>query len=158
MADPDVGAAVDWSLGERRSAIGQSIVDLDENPDDAARSVDLGIATGVPPILINRDLDHFERQHKAGIVSGILNENENLRNWIRQNPMASRIANDDWGQLDQVSKTLGKMTWSLPGGAGGQRIVEKGLHEASEGFGNQAFGSWAADAYKMEPFGPAAWL
>lgn len=106
MPEPDVNSAVDWSLAQRRSAVGQSVLDLNENPDSAARAIQLGNVTGVPPIVVNSDLDGFEQQHKAGVVTDILNNNSALRDWVQQNPMASKIANDDWGQLDKITDKL----------------------------------------------------
>jgi hypothetical protein len=103
MPEPDVNSAIDYSLARRRSTIGQSVLDANEDPDRAARAVDLGHATGVPPVIINRDLDSFEQQHKAGAIKAILDQNPELREWAAKNPMASKIASDDWGQLAKVA-------------------------------------------------------
>src|SRR5262245_46011941 len=128
---PDVAEMVDFAVGQRRAAIGTSVSDLGEDPDKAARAIGLSRSTGVPPILIHRNLEEFEQQHKAGIVNNILSNNEYLRNWVASDSMASKVANDDWGQLDKVSQRLAPLKWnvSMP------RILHEGLKGFGEGFG-----------------------
>src|SRR5262249_18627224 len=95
-----------WILNQRRAAVGAAVVDLDSNPDDAARAMQLGRITGTPPSVIYSDMDGFEREHRAGITARILRDNAPLRDWANHDPMATKVASDDWGQLDAVSNKL----------------------------------------------------
>jgi len=96
-------SSADFILASRQGSIQHAINSLDDNPDDAARSVELSGATGVPAPVINGDLENFEKQHKAKLVSNLLNSNEYLQSFINKDPMAAKVANDDYANLDAVS-------------------------------------------------------
>ena len=55
----------------QRMAAGPQLAqaNIDENPDDGARALQLSQATGVAPLAIHADLDGFEQQHKSLLVS-----------------------------------------------------------------------------------------
>jgi hypothetical protein len=79
---------------------------LGEDPETAARAVDLSDATGVPASAIYGDVDGFERQHKAALGAGIISDNEHIADYLNSHPMAPRISHDDLGALDDVSRSL----------------------------------------------------
>ena len=108
----DDPSSTNFILANQRQAVGQAITALDANPDEAARSVELSGATGVPAPAINANLENFERQHKASLTTQLLNNNEYLRTYINSNPMAAKVSNDDYAQLDAVSEKVSGM--SLP--------------------------------------------
>jgi hypothetical protein len=107
---PDVGPSpASFILANRRRSVATAIGDLDANPDDAARAMQLSQATGVPAPIINADLPGFEHQHKAQLTAGLLDNNDYLRTFIDSNPMAAKIANDDYANLDAVSQRVSGM-------------------------------------------------
>src|SRR5262245_1777150 len=133
-----------WILSRRRGIASQAVQDLDANPDQAARAVLLGNATGVPPSVVHDDLENFEQQHKAGITAKILRDNSDLRDWVEEDPMAAKVANDDWGRLDDISRAarrhmltgwpdIGfyKLTPSIPAG---QEVVRNAVRGFVQGF------------------------
>ena len=79
---------------------------LDDDPEQAARAIDLSDATGVPSTTIYGDVDGFERTHKATLGSQIINDNEHIVDYINSHPLAARVSHDDLGQLDNVSQSL----------------------------------------------------
>jgi hypothetical protein len=82
----------------------QAITSLDANPDDGARALQLSRATGVAPAVIYEDLPGFEQEHRAGLAAGIIRNNDRLAAYIRGNPLASVVSNDDYGNLDSFSR------------------------------------------------------
>src|SRR5438445_7604667 len=91
------------SFGTANPALPQVVGNIDENPDNAARSMELAKLTGAPASAIFGDLDEFERQNKAQIASSIVAGNPHLSDWVQSHPMNPVIANDDYGNLDTVS-------------------------------------------------------
>ncbi len=79
---------------------------LDDDPEQAARAIDLSDATGVPSTTIYGDVDSFERTHKATLGSQIIGDNEHIVDYINSHPLAARVSHDDLGQLDNVSQAL----------------------------------------------------
>src|SRR5229473_1931878 len=79
---------------------------LDDDPEQAARAIDLSDATGVPSTTIYGDVDGFERTHKATLGSQIIGDNEHIVDYINSHPLAARVSHDDLGQLDNVSQSL----------------------------------------------------
>lgn len=114
----------------------------DADPEQAARSVELEKATGVPATAIYGDLDGFERQNKAEMGSSIVADNHYIADYLNSHPMAPRISHDDIGQLDVASYHLhdlvGKDT------ALGKWLKRDDISRSfMEGFGDQPLGSSA---------------
>lgn len=78
---------------------------VDDNPDDAARAVDLSKATGVAAPIIAADLPNFEQVHKASLANQIMRSNPALIDYVRSHPMAASVSNDDWANLADVAKS-----------------------------------------------------
>lgn len=110
MAEPEELDApfdpVDFTLAQRRQTLGNTFASLDDDPEKAARAQELSAETGHPPALVYGDLENFEKQHKAALAGQILNNNAHLRSYLDDEPLASKISNDDYGQLDAVSSAL----------------------------------------------------
>lgn len=87
------------------SAPRQVVSQIDANPDQAARSVELSSATGVPASVINGDLDGFEAKHKAFLAANIVRGNAQLQAYVNSHPLAASVSNDDYGNLDQFSQS-----------------------------------------------------
>lgn len=108
MADIDDLIASTYG-GRRQAAQQQAVSTIDDPPDNAARALDLEQATGVPAPVIHGDLENFERQTKLNMASDIVGNNPQLQNYVTSNPMAARVSNDDYGQLDTLSQALDKI-------------------------------------------------
>jgi hypothetical protein len=91
------------SFGTANPALPQTVGNIDEDPDKAARSMELAKLTGAPASAIFGDLEEFERNNKAQLASSIVRNNTHISDWVQANPLNSVIANDDYGNLDTVS-------------------------------------------------------
>ncbi len=91
---------------ELRRTDAAALTDLDANPDDAVRATQLAQATGLPAPVVYGDLEHYDNQYKAGLTQQLLNNSPELRAYIAENPMASKVSNDDYGALDAVSEKV----------------------------------------------------
>lgn len=92
------------SFGSANPALPPVVGNIAEDPERAARAMELGKATGAPASAIFGDLDEFERQSKAQTASAIVRQNPHLADFVQANPLNSVIANDDYGNLDSVSQ------------------------------------------------------
>lgn len=106
MSDVDYSApfdASDFILREQKSAKITALDSLDDDPEKAARAQQLADATGEHPALVYGDLKNFETQHKAALTNELLSNNQFLQSYVNSHPLAAKISNDDYGQLDAVS-------------------------------------------------------
>ncbi len=136
--DPDPTDPANFILAQRRGSIAQAVGDLDANPDEAARAVELSSATGVPAPVINADLPGFEQQHKAALTASLLSNNDYLRRFIDMNPMAAKVANDDYARLDAISQRVSGagFNWAT------LKSSARALVTPPESFGDSPLGSW----------------
>lgn len=144
--NPSDADPTDWIINQRRSAQVSALQGLDGSPDDAARSMELGKATGVDPSVVNMDLENFEKQHKAALTSQLLQNNQFLRDYANSNAMASKVSSDDWGQLDEVSHRVTGLYGSGSGGllSAPADAVEAGVKGFYKAFTTEGkLGSWA---------------
>src|SRR5690606_20363122 len=89
-----------------------------KNPDTEARVLRLQARTGLPPDLIERNLDEVERQaaradfdpHKFRRESPI------VADWLAQNPSHAAVARDDVHNLSRLELLLRSTPVALPGG------------------------------------------
>lgn len=110
---------------------------IDDNPDDAARAIQLGDATGVPASSVALDLNGFEAQHKAELAGRIVRGNPQLAAYVQSHPLAASVSNDDYGAMDQFSRGATQTSGLLD-------MLKRGVVGATEGFkegfGNQPLG------------------
>ncbi len=112
-----------------------NVAALDDDPEQAARSLELEEASGVPATAIFGDVDTFERQHKAAIGTSIIADNVHIADYLNSHPMAPRLSHDDLGQLDTASQAITN--------TGGESRLAKWLKDDSisqsfqRGFGDQ---------------------
>ena len=91
---------------------------LDANPDDAARAEQVSKSTNIPASIVDTDLKHYDDQLKASIVKSIVGANPTIRDYINNNPLAAKVSNDDYANLDAVTDSLkkfreGNFAWKL---------------------------------------------
>src|SRR5882672_6230521 len=120
MSDISVSDFFDDAVTSARTA---NVAALDDDPEQAARSLELEEASGVPATAIFGDVDTFERQHKAAIGSSIIADNIHIADYLNSHPMAPRLSHDDLGQLDTASQSISNM--------GGKTGLQKWLDDDS---------------------------
>lgn len=117
----------DYFSGNTQAAQTSAVAVMDSDPEQAARSVELGDATGVPPTAIYGDVEGFEAQHKAQLGSSIIGGNQHIADYLNSHPMAPRVSHDDLGQLDNASRAIS----SIPGAS----QITRAVNAFKEGFG-----------------------
>ena len=122
------------------------------NPDEAARSVQLGIATGIPSNVIHIDPKGFEERLKQQVVQGIVSGNPSLAQYAGSDPMASKVSNDDWAHLH----TLSGMLHSLREASDAltqpfQKAITEGAEGFKEGIGTEPLTSLEDVARQRQP-------
>lgn len=121
---------------------------FDSNPDDAARSIQLGQAAGVSPSAVDVDQENFEKQLKTVVSSGIVGKNPFLQSYLNADPMSAKVSHDDLTALDFFSDLV--MTKGI---AGVGKDAFKGFTDAFEGKGDEfAEFSKAVDASMSNVF------
>jgi len=108
-------SGVDWhselqqSRGQARTSAQANVsAFIDENPDHAARAIEIGTAAGMDPFTIYNNLPEFERMHKAMTAGAIAQQNPQIQNYVNSNPLASHVSNDDYANLDDVTQDIHK--------------------------------------------------
>ncbi|TXH42766.1 MAG: hypothetical protein E6Q97_35275, partial [Desulfurellales bacterium] len=92
---------------------------FDDNPDDAARAVQIGRATGAPPIVVASNLEAFDREHRTQLTTQLLRDNRYLQSYLNDDPMAAKLSNGSLPQMDEVTTKLEALPKPLP-----QRVLE----------------------------------
>lgn len=115
---------------------------IDDDPEKAARAAKLGQATGVDPLVVYGDVEGFERNHKATLTSQLIEGNQYLTDYINSHPLAAKISNDDFGQLDSVSQAMSKIGPDAPGRMASHSVLGKAISGFKEGFGDPQLGEW----------------
>ena len=77
---------------------------IDENPDQGARAIQLSRATGTPAPVIYPNLDRFDSDTKARMVANIVHNSPEIQQYIRSSSMAPIVSNDDYGNLSGFSQ------------------------------------------------------
>jgi hypothetical protein len=126
---------------QRRQAAGALVNAVDDDPEDAAKAVNLGSATGVNPVLIHSDLEGFEKQQRVAVNTKLSADNKFLQDYLTGHPMAAAVSHDDLAQLDEVSEHLGSFYKDT---RLGQWLKSDSVAETfMEGFGDQPVGRTA---------------
>lgn len=128
------------------SAQGLAISSITDDPEKASRAVDLEKITGTPAAAIYHNLDGFEEGHKRELISGLFEHNPHLQEYVNSHPLASKVSNDDWGQLDAASQKIQNLATVLGKGPLGEiaasvpdmiDIAKEGLASIAQ-FGTQS--------------------
>lgn len=129
----------DFFQGNQQQARTSLVGSMDDDPETAARSLDLAEATGIPATAISGDLDGFERQHKATLGSSIVASNNHITDYLNSHPMAPRLSHDDLGQLDIASQSISKLH------------EKSNLQRAADSF-KEGFGEFSDKTILSDPF------
>ena len=140
----------DYLINQAKTAQRYAVGSLDDDPDKAARAVELSQDSGVPAPVIHADLESFERNHKAALTAQILRNSPHIANYVNSDPMAAKVSSDDWGALDSLSEKLQKLgTKTVAYGAvpfglaypeATQSVLSKALEAFKEGIGEPGSG------------------
>lgn len=88
-----------------RATAGQTAVTSSQgNPDAVAKSLQASRATGIPQPAAEQNLDAAVAAAREQRTSQILFTNPKLQEFMGANPLAARMAQDDFDQLDVVDK------------------------------------------------------
>lgn len=151
--EPSGADAARAYVQDRRRVQADSVFSLDDDPDKAARALDLSEATGVPAEVIHPQLEEFEKQHRATLTSELISQSPHLQEYIASQPMASKVSNDDWTVLSTISDALSSM-WRPTSGDWSKELKRTStgsvLSAFNEGFnkgaGPEPVGGWAYNA------------
>lgn len=128
-------------FGARRAAALVS-TSVDDDPEKAARAIQIADSAGANPGAVYENLKNFEAQHKAKLASGIVQNNQFLQDYVNSHPLAAKVSNDDYGQLDVISQAVQKSR--------ADSILVQGAKGFAEGFGEGGLGSWISQKDKDE--------
>ena len=84
----------------------QAATSINDSPDQAVRARQLSRATNQPVLAVYNDLDNAEQEHRAALTRNIVSGNDKLAAYIRGNELADVVSNDDYGNLDNASRTF----------------------------------------------------
>lgn len=135
----EYGEIISATFGtNRRRAAGQAAgASLENDPEQATKALQLGQATGVPPEVIHGDVDYFDSSLKSRLSSNIIEGNTALQRYVNRNPLAAQLSGDDWGSLDETTRSLQAHDFNIPW----YRIVAHNLHRGiGQGLGMAAEG------------------
>ncbi|PRZ51229.1 hypothetical protein BX589_12070 [Paraburkholderia fungorum] len=93
-------------VSTQRTANDNLLAAQPSKPDVAARAMQLAPQVGVPAPAVEADLPTYEQQLQLQQNRQTLQGNPVLAQWIASNPPAARIAQDDFDNLDMVSKAM----------------------------------------------------
>lgn len=103
MSDSSVDDFINQSVLSARTANAGA---QDDDPDQAARAIELSDATGDPATAIYGDVEGYEKQHKTALGGQIISDNKFIANWLNSHPMAPSVSHDDLGELDDTSRAV----------------------------------------------------
>lgn len=108
------GDLIQQSFGRQNPALPPVVGSIEEDPDKAARALELAKATGVPGTAIYGDLEEFERNSRTAMASEIVGGNPQLADFAQRSPLNPVVANDDWGTLDGISQKVSALQLLRP--------------------------------------------
>ena len=138
MSDADDYANIIRS--DRVAASSTAIGNLDSDPEEGARAVELAKASGSPVGSIIGDVDGFDKEYKSYLAGNLIKQNSHLQAYINSSPAAPIVSADDYANLDAASTAasrLKKLFWAPT------NVIEKGIvggwGKFKEGYG------WTSD-------------
>ena len=150
----------DVIAAQSSAASAQAYGSANDNPDDGLDAMSLSHATGVPKEAVYQDLDGFRQKTKSQMASDIVRNNKSLTDWVNSNPFASIIANDDYGNLDQLTRharkaksLIGNMTLNPSMMGFDTRTVNDAITDSFTSAFSGNLGDWITQdpAYKDKP-------
>jgi len=100
MANDDVDPAIVNMVRETQAGLR---VGGEVSPDDAARSIDLENASGMPSTYISRNLPEFDARYKRQLSNHVVLSNSYIMDYVRAHPLNGAISQNDWVNLDNIT-------------------------------------------------------
>lgn len=139
MAD-DYGEIIQGTFGgARQAAQAQVSTSVDDEPDKAARAIELGQSWGVPPTVVYSDMDNFEHRQKQTLAAGIVQNNPYIADYINYHPLAAKVSANDLGQMDAITDYSQKY--------GIRSVFGKAVEGFKRGIGEGRLGDWTGVDY-----------
>jgi hypothetical protein len=120
-------------FGNQMGARALAQTSIEDDPEEAARSLQLSGMTGVPADVINPDVDNFEKLQRQILSASIVGSDPDLQDYVLSNPMHRKISSDDWGKMAEASegyrryRASTERSWpSLIAGGVGRGMAEGG--------------------------------
>lgn len=140
----------------------QAVNGANDNPDEAAKSLQLSQASGVHPSIVDMDPQNFEEQWKQRTAGEAVAADPHLQEYINSYPLAHKISNDDYEQLSKAGfavKRLGKDPFSegakafleALGGHEGTPSVPERIFEGAKRAGSILTMPWAHTKELSDP-------
>jgi hypothetical protein len=102
---PDYGGLVDDVLQMKRQAATQNLMSAQgSDPEKAAQAAAISRQTGVPQPAVERDLPTAQENAQLGANVKTLADSPRLAGFVADNPLAARIARDDFDKLGTLEK------------------------------------------------------
>jgi len=113
---PTAPPPVDFEVEDpfEKLAVGRTISTLDDDPQEAARAIELEKSTGVNSSVIHADLEEFEANARAAATAQLVRGNLKISDYLNSHPLAPVVSNGDLSNLDKASYAIK----SLPKGFG----------------------------------------
>lgn len=99
----------DLIVNEQRRSAARTISALGDSPDDAARAEQIARVSQENPSVVYGNLEEREKQLKTALTTQLMNNNQFLRQYVDAHPLANKVSNDDYGQLDAVTESMFKI-------------------------------------------------
>lgn len=95
--------SVDEAVAATRAA---TVVGADSNPERTAKVVDLSAKSGAPAQVIDLDPEGWQQRIKTSDASASVAKSPELQAYVASDPMASKVSNDDYENLQKVADSL----------------------------------------------------
>lgn len=99
---------IDSLMGRGSNAAGLAVANIEAKPDEAAEALHLERISGLPAVTIEPDLETVRAQQKSKLAATIVRDNPFITDYVSAHPLASKVSNDDYANLDQISQTASK--------------------------------------------------
>lgn len=91
-------------------ATGNLVAGQQSNPDKTARSIQIAKQLGVAQPAVDENLPQYEQAAQLTQNASIVQQNPRMASFVANNPLAARIAQDDFDKLGFISKTWKSIT------------------------------------------------
>src|SRR5712691_6171922 len=130
--------------GSFGSAQQDAVSSIEDDPDKAARAMELGEASGQSPSVVYGDLENFDANYRRQLTGDLIRNSPHLSAYINSDPMAAKVSNGDWANLHSVSQAMEKLGPRFPGRATATKATDEFVEGFKYGFGSiEDLGSWA---------------
>jgi len=80
--------------------------------EEAAKVVDLSRKTGLPPALVERNMQKVDGEQKISDYAGLLDKSPMLSQWLLEDEMNAKVAQKDFRDLSWLEHTFNNLFWS----------------------------------------------